>query len=299
MSGELNQRKQPKPGSRKSASRKNPRRKNTKITGERSEAAFLNRAASLGFGVAKPWGDSRRYDFIVDNGRGLLRVQVKCTESIRARAYETRAMYTVGKGRAVYTRADVDFIAAHVVPLDIWYIIPVEICTPAPMLRFYPHRQAKKMRLEPYREAWHLLQSEEETGATGKIELQARADETTYDETIYPDGNMKNVGTAAPGCPPSAARQGLCSTDDTCGAGAPARELPATKTACNSERSGMIPESKSCPKSKACPELAAGNPLPPTTTPIRLPKSAAPWPIPPLRILATRKGKQILPNTSE
>ena len=25
------------------------------------------------------------------------------------------------------------------------------------MLRFYPHRKAKKMRLEKYREAWHLL----------------------------------------------------------------------------------------------------------------------------------------------
>ncbi len=172
---------------RQSASRKITRRKNTKITGERSEAAFLNRAAGLGFGVAKPWGDSLRYDFILDNGSGCLhRVQVKCTESIRAQAYETRATYTVGKGRAVYTRADVDFIAAHVVPLDIWYIIPVEICTPAPMLRFYPHRQAKKMRLEPYREAWHLLQSDASSG----LELQAMADE----EEEY-------VGTAAPGCP--------------------------------------------------------------------------------------------------
>jgi hypothetical protein len=25
------------------------------------------------------------------------------------------------------------------------------------MLRFYPHRDARKMRLEIYREAWHLL----------------------------------------------------------------------------------------------------------------------------------------------
>jgi hypothetical protein len=31
-------------------------RKNTKVTGERSEAAFLNKASNLGFGVAKPWG---------------------------------------------------------------------------------------------------------------------------------------------------------------------------------------------------------------------------------------------------
>jgi len=88
-------------------------RKNTKLTGERSEAAFLHRAANLGFGIAKPWGDSLRYVFILDNASRLWRVQVKCTESIRARAYETRATYTTGKGRAVYTRADIDFLAAH------------------------------------------------------------------------------------------------------------------------------------------------------------------------------------------
>ena len=70
---------------------------------------------------------------------------------------ETRATYTVGKRRAVYTKRDIDFIAAHVVALDIWYILPVEVCTLQPMLRFYPHRQAKRMRLEKYREAWHLL----------------------------------------------------------------------------------------------------------------------------------------------
>jgi hypothetical protein len=167
----------PKSQPRASRPRKNKQRKNTKVTGERSEAAFLNRAAGLGFGVAKPWGDSLRYDFILDNGQRLWRVQVKATESIRAQAYETRATYTVGKGRAVYTRDDVDFLAAHVVPLDIWYIIPVEVCTPAPMLRFYPHRTAKKMRLEPYREAWHLLQSSDSADARGGIEIHANAED--------------------------------------------------------------------------------------------------------------------------
>jgi hypothetical protein len=90
---------------------------NTKRTGERSEAAFLNKASSLGFGVAKPWGDSERYDFILDNGRQLIRIQTKCTNSLRARAYETRATYSVGKGRAVYTRKDIDFLVAHIIPL--------------------------------------------------------------------------------------------------------------------------------------------------------------------------------------
>jgi hypothetical protein len=157
------------------------RRPNTKQTGERSEAAFLHRASALGFGVAKPWGDSLRYDFILDNGERLWRIQIKCTESIRAQAYETRATYTIGKTRAVYTTHDTDFIAAHIVPLDIWYILPVEVCTPAPMLRFYPHRQAKKMRLEKYRELWTQLKPES-PGPHGPITIQAVAD-----ETIYPD----------------------------------------------------------------------------------------------------------------
>lgn len=140
-----------------------PHLKNTKRAGERSEAAFLSKASELGFGVAKPWGDSERYDFILDNGRRLLRVQVKATDSLRAGAYETRATYTVGKGRAVYSPDDIDFLVAHVVPLDLWYVLPVCVCMPAPMLRFYPHRNAKKMRLEKYREAWDLMKDDSDT----------------------------------------------------------------------------------------------------------------------------------------
>src|SRR5580698_1488776 len=89
-------------------------RPNTKRTGERSEAAFLNKASSLGFGVAKPWGDSERYDFIIDNGRQLIRIQTKATSSLRAQAYETRGTYATGKSRAVYTRQDVDFLVAQI-----------------------------------------------------------------------------------------------------------------------------------------------------------------------------------------
>jgi hypothetical protein len=48
-----------------------------KQRGEMAEAAFLAKAAGLGFRVSKPWGESSRYDLIVDNGRKLLRVQVK------------------------------------------------------------------------------------------------------------------------------------------------------------------------------------------------------------------------------
>jgi len=137
------------------------RRKNTKRTGELSEAAFLLKATTLGLRVAKPWGDSERYDFIVarpceDAPDFFWRIQVKCTEITRARAYEVRAAYSCGKGRAVYTANDIDFLVAHVVPRDIWYVLPVAACMPSPMLRFYPDG-ARRTRFEQYREAWHLL----------------------------------------------------------------------------------------------------------------------------------------------
>src|SRR5579864_7341802 len=43
-----------------------PHELTTKRRGELAELAFTLKAASLGFGVAKPYGDSERYDFIVD-----------------------------------------------------------------------------------------------------------------------------------------------------------------------------------------------------------------------------------------
>src|SRR6202040_2661819 len=106
--------------------------------------------------------------------------------SLRARAYETRATYTVGKTRAVYTRKDIDFLIGHVIPLDVWYIIPVEVCTPAPMLRFYPHRKAKKMRLEKYRGAWHLLQPKNKNPRNnGPITLHASIDASCWSGDLH------------------------------------------------------------------------------------------------------------------
>ncbi len=235
----------PKKRPRKAKPSDPPKRKNTKVTGERSESDFQSAAIHRNFGVAKPWGDSRRYDFILDNGLALFRVQVKCTECLRADAYETRATYTDGKGRAPYTKKDTDFIAAHVVPLALFYIIPVEICTPQPMLRFYPHRKARVMRLESYREAWHLLEG---TDHGCVIEIQAVAD-----EAIYPEEN--HVGTDA------LVRPAKRSERD------PARPLTAKK----------ITHSK----------------------PVHLKPGQAPWPTPPLRILAVRQGKRILPEPEE
>ncbi len=55
-------------GSNPPASKPAIRHPNTKRTGELAEAAFLVKTAGLGYAASKPWGDSERYDFILDTG---------------------------------------------------------------------------------------------------------------------------------------------------------------------------------------------------------------------------------------
>lgn len=77
------------------------RKRNPKRMGELSQAAFLLKAQSLGIGLALPWGDSEKYDFIVWAGRGgrLLRVQVKATGRLNGGGYDVPAgLLDAGRG---------------------------------------------------------------------------------------------------------------------------------------------------------------------------------------------------------
>jgi hypothetical protein len=141
------------------------RRKNPKRTGELSEAAFLLKATSVGFRVAKPWGDSERYDFILDSGGRLWRVQLKCTEVVHARGYEVQPLYSVydavsGRRKSGYTAEEIDVLAVHIAPRDVWYVIPVEVLALVKNLRFYPDIECQCARWESYREAWWLMGGE-------------------------------------------------------------------------------------------------------------------------------------------
>jgi hypothetical protein len=126
-----------------------------KAKGELGELAFSHKAASLGFGVAKPHGDNERYDFILDSGERLWRVQVKSTCCARGGGYRAWAR---GSNDSPYTAAEIDFLVVYVVPLDIWYVIPVKVVTTLLWLGFFPSGCKRNAgRFECYREAWHLM----------------------------------------------------------------------------------------------------------------------------------------------
>ena len=123
----------------------------SKRRGAATEAEFIARATSLNFRVAKPWGDSEPYDVLIGMGHGFWRVQVK-------RATQRRGEYVAkaGSGSGYYTKDDIDFIAAHLIQENIWYIVPVEAFAVCWGLHFNPRGRGKG-KFERYREAWCLL----------------------------------------------------------------------------------------------------------------------------------------------
>jgi hypothetical protein len=131
---------------------------NSKAKGELGELAFAHKAATLGFGVAKPHGDNERYDFILDSGERFWRVQVKTICQVHGHLYQTSVCHGYGVNTKPYKAGEIDFVVAYLAPRDIWYVIPVRCVSGSTVLCFYPSGCRRGGgRFEPYREAWHLM----------------------------------------------------------------------------------------------------------------------------------------------
>lgn len=130
--------------------------KHPKLRGEWAELCFMARAAEHGLIVTKPWGESSHYDFVVESeAHRFLRIQVKSTISRRRKSYGC----TLHGTRTFYTNDDFDFLAAYIIPADLWYIIPAGVAiTSQQRQKLYLSPDYPKSIYEPYREAWHLLQ---------------------------------------------------------------------------------------------------------------------------------------------
>jgi hypothetical protein len=87
-----------------------------KRRGEIAELAFMQKAVSLGFAVAKPWGDSERYDYILDAGGRFWRVQVRSTAYESHRGYAVHTYIYLKRKMVALTADDIDCIVAYIVP---------------------------------------------------------------------------------------------------------------------------------------------------------------------------------------
>ncbi len=119
----------------------------------------MARVAGLDLEVSKPWGDSARYDVAVERrGRRARKVQVKSTmcRSKGSRRSYVCAVHPNQKGRA-YRRGEFDFLAAYVIPEDVWYIFPARVVMKGTMNLLVLSPSVPGHRYERFKEAWHLL----------------------------------------------------------------------------------------------------------------------------------------------
>ena len=133
--------------------------KHPKLRGEWAELRFMARAAEHGLQVTKPWGETARYDFAVEYEARFVRVQVKSTMFKDNDGYSC----TVRGCRGPYVGDPFDFVAAYLIPEDIWYIIPAEKFQGQGSIGLYP--RLKKSKYGRYKEAWHLLRGKRRHGS--------------------------------------------------------------------------------------------------------------------------------------
>src|SRR5436309_4807050 len=117
--------------------------------------SFWQRHPSWDSEVAKPWGDSDAYDFIVQTSGRLWKVQVKSAHvawkdgSCSFRAH--------GRSYKAYRADEIDLLVAYVVPENAWYVFPVRVIQRMKSLKLFPGSRKKRSRFEKYREASWIL----------------------------------------------------------------------------------------------------------------------------------------------
>lgn len=153
--------------------------KEPKARGEWGESVFMVRAVEHGLPVSRPWGESNSFDFVVGKPGRFVSVQVKSTTVKNGGGY----VCSVRQNNAKYARGAFDFLAAYVIPEDVWYLIPAKKLAGRGYVTLCSN--SGEAKFEEYREAWHLLREaagmEEETAAP------------------YPEGSGDEAGEALPG----------------------------------------------------------------------------------------------------
>ena len=65
------------------------------------------------------------------------------------RGYAVHTYIYAKRKMVALTADDIDCIVAYIVPLNLWYVLPVEEFSPCKNLWFYPHGSKKGSRLNP------------------------------------------------------------------------------------------------------------------------------------------------------
>ncbi len=102
-------------------------------------------------------GDSRRYDFVLDVGRRLWKVQVKSSSAEQYGAYMVNLQRNLNGEVVFYDASEIDFVVAYVMPRDAWYVIPVEAVFGRQTAKLCLRGNPRSGAMGKYWEAWGLM----------------------------------------------------------------------------------------------------------------------------------------------
>ena len=147
------------PASERSSAQKAARARGLAITrsGDLGEVAFVHKAMSLGYVVAKPYGQMHRYDFMVEGANKLWRIQVKTSTCLRDGKYQLCVQRITHRRVVAYKKSELDFVVAYLMPTNTWYILPISLVAGRRSFLLAPPGFRRKNPLAQYQEAWHLL----------------------------------------------------------------------------------------------------------------------------------------------
>ena len=133
-------------------------RPNNKTIGECSEAIIMAKLLEVGYSVLMPFGDSRRYDLVIEDTNGnFYRIQCKTGWIEHNGAYiqfkTASSYYHTKAGRTSYGKRDyrgqIDFFAAYCPDTGKVYLVPVNhVGIASATLRLLPtaNKQEKNVR---------------------------------------------------------------------------------------------------------------------------------------------------------
>ena len=120
--------------------------RNTKEIGNLTELQCITALYELGCDISLPFGNSQKYDLIMDYQGQLYKVQVKHANEHEDTHFSFRTRWqghnTSGYTQTSYTKKDIDFFATYC--RGQVYLVPVEECSGAEKtIRFVPPKNGQ------------------------------------------------------------------------------------------------------------------------------------------------------------
>ena len=176
--------------------------KDKKKRGEWAESVFLARASEEGLSASKPWGDSRSFDCVVGRPGKFVAVQVKCTIA-KLEKGEGYICSTCSSHKP-YKKGSFDYLAAFVIPEDVWYIIPARLVFGLKSISLCT--VGGEAKYEEYREAWSLLRKASEVEEPESVTAEATSSSENPQSSNGAKSGPLNIAKGSPTATPVAPR---------------------------------------------------------------------------------------------